>query len=706
MLSPKIIKLDEVVVNRIAAGEVIQRPSNAIKEMIENCLDAKSKSIQVTLKNGGLKFIQILDDGCGIRKEDMGIVCERFTTSKLSSFDDLKSINTYGFRGEALASISHVAHLTITSRTADSPCAYKAVYEDGKIVAQQGGDAVARPCAGNKGTQIVVEDLFYNVDVRRKALKNPSEEYNKIADIISKYAIHNPSVSFTLKKFGENTAGIRTQADMQVIDNIKNIYGPTIARELLPVTLESVYYGFKMNGFISNANYSMKKCIFLLFINHRLVECNSLKKAIEAVYQNYLPKEKHPFLYMSLELNPANIDVNVHPTKHEVKFLHEEAIIEEVQKCIETELLGANNSRHYYTQTLLPKLVDAGIEFPVSDILVNKNDEVKKIYDNQLVRTDSRERKIDAFFTTSTQNQSNESITFQCNSKDPDRIPDTTERVSDINLFTKENLQDSTKRKRKISKDLPDRDIKLTSIQNLCKIIDDNEHLGLKNLLEDHKFVGCVKPSLALVQHLTRLYLVNTRKLSEELFYQILIFRFGRFNFIELSSPAPIYDLVMLALDSPQSGWKESDGCKTELAQYVVDLLSSKAEMLLDYFSMEISDKGELKCLPLLLDKYIPSWNGLPMFLLRLGTEVNWDTEQECFETFARECSLFYSFGQGSFDEREDKSSSTQNWKWVVEHVLYTAFRTSLLPTKKFSEDGTFLEVANLPDLYKVFERC
>ena len=135
--------------------------------------------------------------------------------------------------------------------------------------------------------------------------------------------------------------------------------------------------------------------------------------------------------------------------------------------------------------------------------------------------------------------------------------------------------------------------------------------------------MGCVKPSLALVQHLTRLYLVNTRRLSEELFYQILIFRFGQFSFIELSSPAPIYDLVMLALDSPQSGWSESDGCKTELAQYVVDLLSSKAEMLLDYFSMEINDKGELKCIPLLLDKYIPSWIGLPMFLLRLATEVS-----------------------------------------------------------------------------------
>lgn len=352
---PSIQRLDEAVVNRIAAGEVIQRPVNALKEMIENSLDAKSTSITITVKSGGLKLLQIQDNGCGIRKEDIEIVCERFTTSKLSKFEDLNKISTYGFRGEALASISHVAHVTITTRTADANCAYKASFSDGKLVpARPGLSAEPRACAGNKGTQITVEDLFYNVSTRRKALKSPGEEHAKIVDVVSKYAIHNSGVAFTVKKQGENLAEVRTMNSSSCLDNIRAIYGGSVARELLEVSCDHAKFGFKMHSYVSNANYSVKKLQFLLFINHRLVDSSALRKALEAVYEAYLPKTSHPFVYMSLEINPSNVDVNVHPTKHEVHFLHEEAIIEAIQKAVEEKLLGSNESRTYFTQALLP----------------------------------------------------------------------------------------------------------------------------------------------------------------------------------------------------------------------------------------------------------------------------------------------------------------------------------------------------------------
>ena len=145
----------------------------------------------------------------------------------------------------------------------------------------------------------------------------------------------------------------------------------------------------------------------------------------------------------------------------------------------------------------------------------------------------------------------------------------------------------------------------------------------MKTLLEDHIFVGCVDRSQALIQHSTKLYLVNTAKLSKELFYQIIIFNFGNFGYMRLSSPAPVYDLALLALETGQSGWTQSDGSKNELAKYVVELLQSKAEMLLDYFSIEIDENGHLLSLPLLLKKFNPDVNRLPMFLLRLATDVS-----------------------------------------------------------------------------------
>ena len=169
----------------------------------------------------------------------------------------------------------------------------------------------------------------------------------------------------------------------------------------------------------------------------------------------------------------------------------------------------------------------------------------------------------------------------------------------------------------------PRRDIRLTSVKNLRKAIDEKEHSAMKTLLEDHIFVGCVDRSQALIQHSTKLYIVNTAKLSKELFYQIIIFNFGNFGYMRLSSPAPIYDLALLALETEQSGWTQSDGPKNELAKYVVELLKSKAEMLLDYFSIEIDQNGSLLALPLLLKKFNPDVNRLPMFLLRLATDVS-----------------------------------------------------------------------------------
>ncbi|XP_041367878.1 DNA mismatch repair protein Mlh1-like [Gigantopelta aegis] len=691
-------KLDEVVVNRIAAGEVIQRPANALKELIENSLDAKATNIQVTVKQGGLKLLQIQDNGTGIKKEDMEIVCERFTTSKLQKFEDLQTIATYGFRGEALASISHVAHVTITTRTSDSKCAFRGCYLDGRL------KEAIKPCAGNVGTQITVEDLFYNIATRRKALRSAAEEHAKIAEVVSRYAVHNCKVGFTLKKQGESMADVRTPQNSSYVDNIRTLFGSSVARELLEVTHEDSRLSFKIHGFVSNANYSMKKSVFLLFINHRLVESLNLRKAIDTVYQAYLPKNTHPFLYLSLEIAPQNVDVNVHPTKHEVHFLYEDSIAESIQSAIETKLLGANTSRTFFTQALLPG----------APVLVNEELEKTKpsssgsgdkVYDHHLVRTDSRDQKLDTFFQKPSISESQNVCDKDDHSMDID------ENVSTDSKSPTDKSTSSPAAGRCQQKS----SIKLTSVLELQKEIEDNVHAGLRELVQNHTFVGCVSEEYALVQHQTKLYLVNTTKLSRELFYQIMMYDFGNFGILRLSEPAPAYDLAMMALDSEESGWSEVDGPKEDLALYIVDFLKTKTEMLRDYFSLEIDEQGHILTLPMLLEDYVPSLDGLPMYVLRLATEVNWDDEKECFRSFAKETSEFFSVKKSLFASpspdatKENPPSSdqqTDNWRWTVEHSVYPAIKTMLMPHKQFSEDASLLQLANLPDLYKVFERC
>ncbi|XP_034754113.1 DNA mismatch repair protein Mlh1 [Etheostoma cragini] len=723
-------RLDETVVNRIAAGEVIQRPANAVKEMIENCLDAKSTNIQVTVKDGGLKLLQIQDNGTGIRREDMEIVCERFTTSKLQTFEDLSAIATYGFRGEALASVSHVAHVTITTKTADAKCAYRASYSDGKL------KGPPKPCAGNQGTQILVEDLFYNVSTRRKALKSPADEYSRIVEVVSRYAIHNSGKGFSVKKQGETVADVRTLPNASVVDNIRGVFGNAVSRELIEVGCEDPKLAYKMKGYISNANYSVKKCILVLFINHRLVESSALKKAIETVYAAYLPKNTHPFLYLSLEIAPQNVDVNVHPTKHEVHFLHEDSVVESIQKHVESRLLGSNSSRTYFTQTLLPGLsVSGGSDVKSSSAAAEPSE---RIYAHQMVRTDCRAQKLDAFLQPREKpppdpepagpgSRAAATATAQPGSAemeetdDADMMEALAEQEAEVPKGDEDDNSVQRKRPRKEQQQGEEdedltaaatpkrRVVKLTSIKELRAEITENTHKGLQEMLQDHSFVGCVNPQWTLVQHHTKLYLLNTTKLSQELFYQILIYDFGNFGVLRLSTPAPLYDLAMLALDSEESGWTEEDGPKDGLAQYIVDFLKNKTEMLGDYFSLEIDQEGNLTGLPLLLDKYTPVMEGLPMFILRLATEVNWDNEKECFRDFSKECSMFYSIRKRYILEPEageEQDAEVNSWRWKVEHVIFKALRTLFSPPKSFSEDGAVLQIANLPDLYKVFERC
>ena len=730
---PRILRLEESVVNRIAAGEVIQRPASALKELLENSLDAGSTSVSVLVKQGGTKLMQITDNGHGIRPADLAIVCERFTTSKLRKFDDLSTIATFGFRGEALASITHVAHVSVTSMTEGAPCALRCHYSDGKpVAAKLGGDATPKRCAGVRGTQICVEDLFYNMPLRQKGLRSAGEEYNRILDVMTRYAVHYAGVGFSCKKFGEHTAAVHTVPSASSRENIGVLYGHDVSRELLDFecsAAEGDRCSFEASGFITNANYSTKRGVFILFVNSRLVESADMRKAIDGVFSSYLPKGSKSFVYLSLEIPPENVDVNVHPTKREVRFLEEALVIERIAKGVEEKLLNSNASRVFYTQTLLAPGADQQIglsqpaEEPEPAGGVKKGGRKKRSQDDRvyknpskMVRTDAKQSAgaIDAFVTRGKGSQSADSdgagASSQASSSSGGGGGSSSQGVE-----LSQTAEGPLMKPRKLQP------VKLTSVFNLLAEVKRQTHEGLQNVLQNHVLVGMVNSTFSLLQHDTKLYLINTPKMAEALCYQETLRRFGTLGKITIEPPLPLIELLREGLRRAKQG--------PEAAEELAELLLEKSQMLEDYFSLRIQQQGSepvtLASIPIVVDKLSPDMSYLPRFLVQLALHVDWNAEQSCFRGVAAQLAEFYSHvgppepdaggsagGSGASSQAAPSHAAAaaaapgSSPEWVTRHVMFPAMRMFLAPSQKLVTDGTVIQIASLESLYRVFERC
>ncbi|CAL1709149.1 unnamed protein product [Somion occarium] len=625
-------RLQESVINRIAAGEIIHRPSAALKELIENSLDAGSTSIKITVKDGGVKLLQIQDNGCGIRKADLPILAERFTTSKISSFSDLSKLTTYGFRGEALASMSFVANLSVTTKTKADTCAWRAHYADGHLVpAKEGFTADPKPCAGNDGTTITVENLFYNTPTRLGALRGASEEYARILDVVQKYAVHNPHVAFSCKKAGSATPDLSTPSGSDTKQAIRLIYGQTIAKELLHsditssedsestsrMDVDEESPSWSAEAYFTSANYQAKKTVLLLFINHRLVESARIKKALEAIYNGVLPKGSSPFMYLSLQIDPESIDVNVHPTKREVRFLNEDAIIERICNKLQETLVNQSQSRVYEYQTLLTSGI---LEIQTSSKAKGKAKELppeerdsgegsgpstpaiatipKKTLSKHKVRTSQKDRTLESMFPVLNPSQ----VVTGRTAEEEDEEPPPAVRLAT---------------------EIKESECYLSSVRSLREAVGKVKHHQLTEIIENHIFVGIVDLSrcLSLIQHAKKLYLVNHGALAEELFYQLGLRQFGNFSRIRLEPPPSLRTLVSLAVHA-EEGAKNSRLSEDQIVDRIVEILMDRREMLVEYFSMTISSEGMVESIPLLLKHYTPNLDKLPLFLMRLGPQV------------------------------------------------------------------------------------
>lgn len=326
-------RLDEEVVQRIAAGEILQRPVNALKEMLENAIDAGATQITVTLQEGGLRLLQIIDNGHGIMKDDFQLLCERYATSKLNRFEDLWSMRTFGFRGEALSSISQVSRLTCISRRAEEDLGWQGEYREGRLQGE------LRPCASQPGTTFIIRDLFYNLPLRREALRT-NEEQLRCIEMVQRYALQFAGrISLQMRR-AQDKVDVNLPAGVSRKEAAKLLF----AREdLTPFTVSHTLVNGE--GLLSpiHAHRQTSPC-FILFINGRLVEQGRLRRVIQQEYGRVLPRGNYGWTFLSLLLDPAHIDVNVHPTKEEVVMLHEESVVEAcliaVRKAMNTESMN------------------------------------------------------------------------------------------------------------------------------------------------------------------------------------------------------------------------------------------------------------------------------------------------------------------------------------------------------------------------------
>jgi DNA mismatch repair protein mutL len=330
--------LDKSTIDKIAAGEVVERPASIVKELLENAIDASSNQITVEIKDGGISYIRITDNGTGIGKDDIKTAFLRHATSKIKNAADLDNILSLGFRGEALSSISAVTRTEIISKTKSSFTANLYKIEGGEELCFE---EVAAP----DGTTIIIKDLFYNTPARRKFLKSPNTEAAYISDIVEKLALSNPDISF--RYINNNVNKLHTLGNGNVKDIIYQIYGKEASSSLLELKYKDDI--FKINGYIAKPEYSKsKRTNEIYFINSRYIKNSIIAKAIEDAYGNRIMQGKYPFVVLNININPSLLDVNVHPSKMEIRFEDVNTIYAVIKSAVENTLVSADLVKRAY----------------------------------------------------------------------------------------------------------------------------------------------------------------------------------------------------------------------------------------------------------------------------------------------------------------------------------------------------------------------
>lgn len=410
----KINVLSFAVANLIAAGEVVDRPASAIKELLENSIDAGADRVTVEIQNGGVTFMRVSDNGCGMSAEDLPVAVRRHATSKIKDAEDLAKIITLGFRGEALAAIASVSNMRIISRTEDSEMGAVLEVECGNILG-----VTERGCS--KGTTVIIENLFENVPARRKFLKRDITEAMAVTANVEKIALSHPEVAIRL--ISDGAVKLETAGDGKLLSAIYSVFGKDFAKRMIEV--DSEIEGIRVKGFIGRSdNVKGNRNYQNFFLNGRYVKSRTASAAIEQAFVSYIPPEKYPVCVLDISLNPTAVDVNVHPAKLEVKFTNEKAVFEAVYYTVRSALesnkdrpdfelggLAKNPPYQNKPQAITPKSAAVKVSeltIPIEDAIRGQSAEKRQLsmenlgYGTPILKSEPKESaKNDAFVNMS-----------------------------------------------------------------------------------------------------------------------------------------------------------------------------------------------------------------------------------------------------------------------------------------------------------------
>ena len=538
--------LDDLTINKIAAGEVVERPSSVVKELLENAIDSGATQVVVDITDGGKKCIKISDNGGGILSSEVEKCFLRHATSKIKSIDDLFDLYSLGFRGEALASISAVSNIEMVTKTKEEMIGTKIVLSGSKIIKKE-------PVGTKDGTTITVKDLFFNTPVRAKFLKSTHAETINISDLINKLAIGNPNVR--LKYINNSKLMLNTPGDNKLISVIRSIYGKEITDNLIEVDYEDEK--IKISGYIGNNNiYRSNKNLQHIYINKRFVKSKVILDAINESYKSIIPINKFGVCFLNIKINPSEIDVNIHPTKLEVKFQDEKEVYIKIRDVIKNKLLNISligkyksyDSSENYVQNKLNQIEENKTE--VQNINIAKNIEYKVKENNEYENKDQEAIKINEREDLSTFKSFKEALeeknhidkskedlhdnisySESLNNNNYDRIHEEEQSDYYSNMgYIENNIKES--KYNDIDKKLEEISTQASFLEEqddmLDKIVDNSQNAHFR--ASDFKVIGTILNTYIVLEKGTSMYLLDQHAAHEKVLYEEYMTKFKNQN--------------------------------------------------------------------------------------------------------------------------------------------------------------------------------